>query len=306
MKTNYIHIETIPELFGFFHLKKPSNPLVAIINPKEIKRTQPTFEKRYYTLGFFSITLKGNSPGVFFKKQNFNFNHGILSFTKPNQNLSIVNTDSFNDNDGWILVFHNDLLKNSPLHDKITSYRFFSHDIHEGLVLSDKEQMSITNCINFVKNEINEESDDHTHIVISSVLEVLLNICNRVYERQFKEKALPNNHIIAKVDAFLKFYYDNNLFAEKGIPSVQQIAKYVKLSPNYLSTILKKESGKNTKDYINCFILEKSKNLLINKQEYSINELSYKLGFNYPHYFSRFFKSKIGKTPQQYRKEKSF
>lgn len=306
MKTNQLHIETIPKLFEVLNLKKPCNSLVTIIKIAEINKSKLTVLKSNFTLGFFTITLKDSSSGLFFSKHNFNFNIGEIAFTKPNQSLHLANTESLNDNEGWVLMFHNDLLKNSPLFDKISNYRFFSYDISEGLVLSDKEQISITDCVNFIENEICEKIDKHTNIVISSILDVLLNLCNRVHERQFQEKAVLNSHVISKVDAFLKFYYDNNLFAEKGIPTVQQIANYVKLSPNYLSATLKKESGKNTKDYINYFILEKSKSLLISKQEYSINELSYKLGFNYPHYFSRFFKSKIGKTPHQYRKEKSF
>ncbi|WP_299681843.1 AraC family transcriptional regulator [uncultured Tenacibaculum sp.] len=305
MKTKQIHINSIPQFLKTLNLNRVCNPLVTIINSNEIDNIKFASENNNYTFDFFTISLKDNASSYFFGKHDFNFNKGKLAFTKPNQTLSVSNTEELNDHKGWILAFHNDLLKNSPLQEKISNYRFFSYDINEGLDLSEKEQDSITDCINFIKNEISKESDNHTNIVISSVLEVLLNLCNRIYERQFKEKALQNNHVISKVDAFLKFYYDNNLFAEKGIPSVQQIANYVKLSPNYLSITLKKESGKNTKDYINYFILEKSKSLLIHKQEYSINELSYKLGFNYPHYFSRFFKSKIGKTPHQYRKEKS-
>ena len=288
-----------------YNLSKPQNSNVAILKLSEIQTSNFPLHSKF-TLGFNTITLKDNTNGLFLSKHGFNFNKGVLAFTKPNQSLSFSISEELNDIEGYILMFHNDLLKNTPMLEKINNYRFFSYDVDEGLVLSVKEQESIKECINFIKNELNKEFDNHTHIVVSSILEVFLNLCNRAYERQFKEKVLVNSHVISKVDDFLKFYYDNNLFAEKGIPQVQQVADYVKLSPNYLSSILKKESGKNTKDYINYFIIEKSKNLLLNKQQYSINELSYKLGFNYPHYFSSFFKSKIGKTPQQYRKEKSY
>ncbi|WP_299625372.1 response regulator transcription factor [uncultured Tenacibaculum sp.] len=305
MNTNNLHINTISELFKMYNLSKPQNSNIAILKLSEIKTSNFPLHSKF-TLGFNTITLKDNTNGLFLSKHGFNFNKGVLAFTKPNQSLSFSITEELNDIEGYILMFHNDLLKNTPMLEKINNYRFFSYDVDEGLVLSVKEQESIKECINFIKNELNKEFDNHTHIVVSSILEVFLNLCNRAYERQFKEKVLVNSHVISKVDDFLKFYYDNNLFAEKGIPQVQQVADYVKLSPNYLSSILKKESGKNTKDYINYFIIEKSKSLLLNKQQYSINELSYKLGFNYPHYFSRFFKSKIGKTPQQYRKEKSY
>ncbi|RLJ75182.1 regulatory helix-turn-helix AraC family protein, partial [Pedobacter alluvionis] len=33
-----------------------------------------------------------------------------------------------------------------------------------------------------------------------------------------------------------------------------------------------------------------------------VSGIAYSLGFNYPHYFNRLFKSKTGMTPQEYRK----
>lgn len=34
---------------------------------------------------------------------------------------------------------------------------------------------------------------------------------------------------------------------------------------------------------------------------FSVNEISYRLGFEYPQYFSRLFKTKTGHTPNQFR-----
>ena len=64
--------------------------------------------------------------------------------------------------------------------------------------------------------------------------------------------------------------------------------------------MLKKETGRSAKDHINDFIVGKAKNLLLSTEE-SVSEIAYKLGFNYPHYFSRLFKNKTGVTPQKYR-----
>ena len=67
-----------------------------------------------------------------------------------------------------------------------------------------------------------------------------------------------------------------------------------------LSDLLKKETGRSAKDHINDFLVEKAKNLLLNTAD-SVSEVAFSLGFNYPHYFSRLFKSKTGLTPQKYR-----
>ncbi|MDO5614700.1 MAG: helix-turn-helix domain-containing protein [Cruoricaptor ignavus] len=64
--------------------------------------------------------------------------------------------------------------------------------------------------------------------------------------------------------------------------------------------MLKKQTGISAKEHINNFIVEKAKIILLSESG-SVSETAYSLGFNYPHYFSRMFKAKTGKTPQEYR-----
>jgi YesN/AraC family two-component response regulator len=78
----------------------------------------------------------------------------------------------------------------------------------------------------------------------------------------------------------------------------------IPLSPKYLSDLLKKQTGLSTKEHINNFIIDKAKTLLLSDGD-SISGIAYKLGFNYPHYFSRLFKSKTGMTPNDYRNKAS-
>ena len=85
-----------------------------------------------------------------------------------------------------------------------------------------------------------------------------------------------------------------------GMPSIQYFADKIHLSQYYLSDLLKKETGRSAKDHINDFVVEKAKNLLLGTND-TISEIAYSLGFNYPHYFTRLFKSKTGQTPVEYR-----
>jgi len=85
---------------------------------------------------------------------------------------------------------------------------------------------------------------------------------------------------------------------------LEYFAEKIHLSPNYLSDLLKKETGYSVKDSIHNFIVEKAKTLLLSKED-TIAVIAYQLGFNYPHYFSRLFKSKTGYTPNEYRSESS-
>jgi AraC-like DNA-binding protein len=87
---------------------------------------------------------------------------------------------------------------------------------------------------------------------------------------------------------------------ESGTTSIKYLADKVKLSSNYLSDLMKKETGKNIKDHISEYVVDKAKTDLLNTTA-NISEIAYELGFNYPHYFSRLFKQKTGITPQKFR-----
>jgi len=59
------------------------------------------------------------------------------------------------------------------------------------------------------------------------------------------------------------------------------------------------ETGKTAIDQINLYLIEEAKNLLLAPNA-SISETAYKLGFEYPQYFSRLFKKKVGLSPKSY------
>ena len=56
----------------------------------------------------------------------------------------------------------------------------------------------------------------------------------------------------------------------------------------------------NAQDRIHYYVIEEAKNLLLSSDK-TVGELAFSLGFEYPQYFSRLFKSKTGMTPQEFR-----
>ena len=85
-----------------------------------------------------------------------------------------------------------------------------------------------------------------------------------------------------------------------GLPDVKYFAVNLHLSPNYLSDLLNKYTGKTTQEHIHLKLVDTAKSLLWNTER-SISEIAYELGFEYPSHFTKVFKTKTGQTPQQYR-----
>ena len=72
------------------------------------------------------------------------------------------------------------------------------------------------------------------------------------------------------------------------------------MSESHFHKVFKREMGVSPTDFINGERIQKAKELLVSSDD-SISGIAYTLGFNYPHYFSRMFKSKTGHTPVEFR-----
>ena len=164
--------------------------------------------------------MKDRSCGLQYGRNTYDFDEGVLFFSAPDQVQSVTEAQEVNQVQGWMLFFHPDLIRNTPLGKTIDTYKFFSYEVHEALHLSESEQKTITDCVNLIQNEITERIDDHSQTVISSSLELLLNLSQRYYQRQFNTRSAQNTDILNQFQSLLKDYYENGLFRESGAPTV--------------------------------------------------------------------------------------
>ncbi len=100
----------------------------------------------------------------------------------------------------------------------------------------------------------------------------------------------------------LEAYFSTGQLQENGIPSIEEIAVKLGVSQRYLSDTLKKETGKTSTDHLQLYLVDEAKNILLNPNK-SVSEVAYELGFEYPPYFSRVFKKKVGMSPSVYREK---
>lgn len=84
--------------------------------------------------------------------------------------------------------------------------------------------------------------------------------------------------------------------------SLNSVAAFLHLNPNYFSQIFHKETGKTFQRYLSDTRIDYAKNLLRNR-ELSISDVCFNSGFNSLSTFLHTFKNKYGYTPSQFRKE---
>ncbi len=298
--SNFFHVESISEAHHIFGLSKPKHPLVSLINRKNIQVNEDFYDVRC-TLGMYYIANKSSAEGSMkYGRNSYDFQEGSMIFVKPGQVLSYDGQQSDMPEDGWILLFHPDLIRKSELGKTIENYSFFSYDITEALHLSDGEKQMLNELVTKIEKEYQQNIDRHSQKLIISNIELLLDYCTRYYDRQFYVRTNLNKDILAKFENLLKSYYANETQLSLGIPSVAYCGKTLNMSPKYLSDLLKKETGKNAKAHINNFLINKAKNRLLNSTT-SISEIAYVLGFEYSQHFSKIFKSQTGMSPSAYR-----
>lgn len=291
--------QSISELLRTLGLPKPMHPLVALVDYKDIKVDTEKLA-RGYLLNFYKISFKKHFAGqVRYGQGHYDFEEGGLSFTSPNQVISAGEEER--DYSGYTLLFHPDFIRNYPLGKNITSYGFFAYAVSEALYLSDKEKKIIFSLFDAIAIELDTNIDHFSHDVLVSHIELLLNYSNRFYDRQFITRRPFHNDLIAEMECYLTAFFNNDEALFKGAPTVGQVSDHLKVSPRYLSDMLRSLTGQTTQQHIHTKLIEKAKDIL-STSNLSVAEIAYQLGFDYPQSFNKLFKSKTKISPLEYRR----
>lgn len=295
-----IVLKNISDLSALFQQEKPRHPLITVIDFTVTDEKEMAGSS--ISAGFYSVMFKNYcSNRLKYGREYYDFQEGSLLCVAPGQ---VITLDSEFDHqvkkEGWGVFFHPDLLRGSSLQQINRQYRFFSYATNEALHLSDKERSNLHECVARLRSEIAENTDNHSQTLIVSNLELLLNYCRRYYDRQFITRKSANSSLLAQFELELDAWFKSSEKSGAGLPSVKSLAEKLHVSPNYLSDLLKKETGMNTQDHIHTYLIEEAKNLLVGT-DLSVSAMAYTLGFEYPQYFSRLFKSKTGMTPSEFR-----
>jgi AraC-like DNA-binding protein len=287
--------ETVND-YNLFNNNETLHPLVSVV---DLSKANPRSGSRMY-FGFYTIFLKDVKCGdLVYGRATYDYQEGTLVFLAPGQVAGINNPEIYQPK-GYALVFHADLIHGTALRRHINDYSFFSYETREALHLSERERCIVLDCFSKIEYELQHAIDKHSKKLIASNIELFLDYCQRFYDRQFMTREHVNKGIMQKFESLLKDYFASDKTQTIGLPSVAWCAAALNLSPKYFGDLVKKEIGNSAQEYIQSRVIDYAKEKIFDPNK-SISQIAMELGFKYPAHFTRFFKQKVGYTPNEYR-----
>lgn len=297
------HFKKVGDYHKLANLPAPEHPLISLVDYSQVRYSEE-IQKLRWKQDYYTIGLKRNVPYKFFYgQQEYDFDEGLMTFVAPTQVMSLGDNPNIKTTrpSGYLLLVHPDFLWNSALARQIQNYDFFGYGVRESLFLSHKEEEQMESILKNIRNEYRSNIDKFSQKIIVAQLELLLNYAERFYERQFITRTISNHEIVSRLESLLTDYFKDDDLMEKGLPSVQWVAAALHRSPNYLSSLLKSETGQSTQQHIHDKLIAKAKEHL-STTTLSVSEIAYKLGFERHASFTKLFKTKTEMTPLEFRK----
>ena len=272
------------------------HPLVSVIHYDEVSPVHTSLN-RY---GVYGLFIQRNFPkNLTYGMKMFDAAEGSIFAVEPGQIGGKEDNGEELYISGWVLLFSPELIRGTDLEARMKEYHFFSYFSTETLIMESSEWGRIIQMLTQLRPEL-QENDDSPALrnVILGYIRLVLEYCQRIYQRQLSEEDNASSDILKRFHNLLREYYLEGRQMETGIPSVRYCADQLAYSPRYLGDVIHKSTGGTAIGYIHSFVIEQGKNLLMNG--HNIGETALLLGFDFPHHFTRLFKKTTGITPTEF------
>ncbi|WP_313374961.1 helix-turn-helix domain-containing protein [Chishuiella sp.] len=285
-----IHFNNIKDYNAYIGYGIPKKDIIDVVKYDEWKNLRLSCNG--LTSDFYMIAFKRNMTDLsWYGNTKYDTASAFLYFTKPNQTHKWYVDKPW---EGYHILISPILLQEYNI-----DFSFFQYNISEALFMTNDEQIQIENLYIQILEEYKKDNYD---------MDLLLAYCNLIftyiskfYKRQFDTRQPLYNKLVLEFKKLLNTYYSNE---PKEMPTVHYFSEKLNLSSNYFGDLIKFNTGKTPSEVIQEKIISEAKKQL-KSSNITVAEIGYNLGFEYPTYFTRFFKKHIGITPTAYRENKT-
>lgn len=186
----------------------------------------------------------------------------------------------------------------------LDTFKYLHHGLLHTLVVEETHEMeNLITKLSWLSqtNETNKEAALEAEAKV--LLIQLLFMVHKLDKTTLVElnEAKGNKYFYAeKIASYLQKHF-------KDLISIDDISKELNLSPSYVSHTFKESTGYTVMQYLMDYRLIQAKYLIeVSGENKTIKEISRECGFESDAHFNRFFKKKIGATPNEYKKKQLY
>ena len=251
---------------------------------------------------FYKVLLIAKGTGVFTMGLNtYYIEEPTLLFIHPNDIISWKNLSE--EPGGWYVMFKKSFVNHHPqLKVVIDKFELFSNKLKSVIRLDESEVPRISQYFEKMKEE-ELIGSDFKEDAMQALLQLLMVETMKVAHHPKPDQVTDDYTRIHEFFELLeKETAGINYTSPIRIKTAKEFAASMDIHPNYLNSLLKKHTGQNASTHIRNRILDEAKALLI-QTDWSLQDISYSIGFAEQPNFNLFFKKNTGFTPAEFRKQ---
>ena len=271
----------------------PITHYFSVKSIQEMRLNNPVRKLHYHSLLYQINWITEGSYELFADHKKIKAEKNNLVLIKPNT----IHSNRFTHHlKGCVIHYSKDFLESYISLNKHLKHVINGETNNRFIIL--KVKKADLDEFNDLFNKIMIIYDEGT-LLKNEILSGYLNlILLKIYEYLIQENTkTSNNQSLIIFNRFIE-HLEKNYKLNK---TVNEYASLLHISPGYLNSIVKEETGKTAGNLIRNRVVDEAKQQLICTEK-NISEISYGLNFKDPSYFCRLFKKGTGISPKDFRK----
>ena len=232
--------------------------------------------------------------------QEFRLKKNSLFIFNPKDILQVQSNDRFK---AHLIVITPDFLKRINIDTKRMMPLFLQFGSLPCMELTHAESQSLRSFISMVEQELKGSETDFSSEIIGGLIAATIYKVGDILTHYLTEHPEVDSPIHNRAEEYFRQFTE--LLGEhyKHERSVGFYARQLCITPKYLTTLIKRISGKSVSEWIDSYVILEAKTLL-KYSNMSVQEIAYYLNFPNQSFFGSYFKRNAGMSPSQYKAKK--
>lgn len=257
----------------------------------------PLFRTNYYSF----LLIETGKGRYTIDNQQFDLGPYSFYFTNPGHLKSFAIEELL---EGYMLTFSENFVKQHFSGEFFTLYPFLIHETSPVMQLDAAIYAELSAIFEQMLREYKGRAMYKSAILTKYLAILLYKTKELLWTHQATGRSQQRHRAAWLVSAFKKGL--NNNFSQLAtgqtgkIASIKEFAEQLNVHPNYLTNVVKAETGKPASEWIQERTLAEAQSLL-NNTTLSISEITFRLGFSDSAHFAKFFRKHTGASPSAFR-----